>query len=118
MRIRSETPDDITAIRALTARAFAGHPHSDGSEPAIIDRLRLADALTLSLVAEQDGAPVGHLALSPVDWEGGHGWFGLGPVSVDPSHQGKGIGSALIRQALEHLQAAGFSGCVVAGDPA
>ena len=119
MRLRPEQPADIDAIRALTARAFDGHPHSDGSEPAIIDRLRAAGALSLSFVAvDDDDQIVGHIALSPVEWEGGADWFGLGPVSVAPEHQGRGVGSALIEAALADLRASGAAGCVLAGDPA
>ena len=42
MLIRPETPDDIDAIRDLTAAAFASMPYSDGTEPEMIDRLRAA----------------------------------------------------------------------------
>lgn len=102
----------------MTARAFDGHPHSDGSEPAIIDRLRATEALTASLVAILDDQVIGHVAISPVEWDGGDGWYGLGPVSVDPLHQGRGVGAALIRMALDDIRIGGASGCVVAGDPA
>jgi predicted N-acetyltransferase YhbS len=43
--------------------------------------------------------------------------YGLGPVSVLPECQGAGIGSALVRRALEHLRASGAVGCVVLGEP-
>lgn len=118
MRIRSEQSGDLAAIRAVTERAFDGHPHSDGSEPAIIERLRAVDALSLSLVAVRDDQILGHVAVSQVRWDGGDGWFGLGPVSVDPKHQGGGIGSALVRAALDQIRDRGAAGCVVAGDPA
>lgn len=118
MRIRPEQAADIATIHDLTARAFAGTAHSDGSEPAIVDRLREAGALALSLVAVEGDDILGHVAISPVDWEGGTGWFGLGPVSVDPARQCTGIGSALIRHALDQLEAKGAAGCVVLGDPA
>jgi len=116
--IRAEQPGDIAAIRAVTQRAFDGHPHSDGSEPSIIERLRVAGALSLSLVAVQADRIIGHIALSPVDWAGGDGWFGLGPVTVDPAHQRAGVGSALITAALDQIRQTGAAGCVLAGDPA
>lgn len=119
MRLRAEEPADIDAVRSLTARAFDSHPHSDGSEPDIIDRLRAAGALTLSFVAlDEADRIIGHIAISPVDWEGGDGWFGLGPVSVAPDRQRQGVGSALIETALSLLRANGAAGCVLAGDPA
>ena len=118
MIIRDERPEDVDAIHALTARAFAGMPYSDGSEPAIVDRLRIAGALTLSLVAEMDGAAVGHVAFSPVAIsDGSKDWFGLGPISVEPPHQKEGIGSALVDAGLSRLKALGAQGCVLVGDP-
>src|SRR5690606_32587977 len=100
--------------------AFRGAPHSDGSEAEIIERLRVAGDLAVSLVAvDADGAIVGHVAFSPVTIsDGTSGWYGRGPVSVVPSHQGTGIGSSLIRAGLERLRSAGARGCVVLGEPA
>ena len=98
MHIRQERRGDEVAIHDLTAVAFADHPHGDGSEPIIVKRLRDAGALQLSLVAEEAGEILGHVAFSPVTISGEDlGWLGLGPVSVLPARQGQGIGSALIR---------------------
>jgi putative acetyltransferase len=94
-------------------------PHSSQTEAAIVDALRGTGALAISLVAVQDTAIVGHAALSPVridDVDGG--WYGLGPVSVAPSEQRKGIGKALIGEGLGRLRHMGARGCVVLGDPA
>ena len=119
MIVRPEREDDIDAIRALTERAFRTAPHADGTEHLIIDRLRAAGALTLSLVAEEGGAVVGHVAFSPVSVsDGSAGWYGLGPISVDPSRQGEGIGGGLVREGLARLEALGAAGCVLLGDPA
>ncbi|MGB3875600.1 MAG: N-acetyltransferase [Shinella zoogloeoides] len=119
MILRPERDGDIDAIRALTERAFRTAPHADGTEHLIIDRLRAAGALTLSLVAEEGGAVVGHVAFSPVSVsDGSAGWYGLGPISVDPSRQGGGIGSRLVREGLARLEALGAAGCVLLGDPA
>lgn len=116
--IRPETPADAAAISTLTTAAFATAEHSDGTEAQIITRLRDADALLVSLVAEQDGAIIGHVALSDVTIGGASlGWVGLGPVSVAPDWQAGGIGSALIRDGLARAQAMGRKGCVVLGDP-
>ena len=119
VRIRSETAADVQAIAELTQQAFASAAHSDGNEQAIIAALRAAGALALSLVAEIDGAIVGHIALSPVQIsDGSTGWYGLGPVSVLPARQGQGIGSQLMRNALTWLQQQRAAGCVVLGEPA
>jgi len=116
--IRPEEPADVEAIHSLTREAFKDHPYSDGTEHFIVDRLRNAGALSLSLVAEVQGEVVGHVAFSPVEFsDGSAGWFGLGPVSVLPSQQGKGIGGALIRRGLEILRERRAAGCVVVGNP-
>ena len=117
--IRPEAPADVAALAAVTEAAFLDAPHSDHNEQFILAGLRAAGALTISLVAEVHGIIVGHVALSPVSLsDGTPAWFGLGPVSVLPPWQGRGIGSALIKEALERLSARGASGCVVLGDPA
>ena len=103
-------------MRDLTARAFAPMPFSDGSEPAILDALRRDGDLALSLVAERDGAVVGHVAFSPVT-VGGAPAIGLGPVSVEPALQRSGIGGALIREGLARMKAAGHAACALIGDP-
>ena len=119
MIIRAEQPGDEEAIGAVTAAAFAQMPYSDQTEPQIIERLRAAGVLALSLVAEGDGAIIGHIAFSPVTLEGGEGgWYGLGPVSVLPERQGAGVGEALVREGLDRLRTLGAAGCVLLGDPA
>jgi putative acetyltransferase len=118
MIIRPESPSDVAAIHAVTLEAFRGHPYSDGTEHLIVDRLREAGALSLSLVAEIEGDVVGHITFSPVELsDGSQQWFGLGPVSVLPSFQGQGIGGALIRRGLEILRERAAAGCVVVGNP-
>lgn len=119
--VRPEADDggDAGEIRSLTAAAFDGIEQSDGHEPAIVDALRDADALTLSLVAVRSGWVIGHIAASPVTLDTGEdGWFGLGPLSVSPAHQGEGIGSALMKAALEALyEVEDATGAVLLGDP-
>lgn len=117
--IRPERPDDADAIHDLTMRAFAPMPFSSGTEAAIIRALRDAGDLFLSLVAEVDGAVAGHVAFSRVTVGGEHaGWFGLGPIAVEPGKQRQGIGKALIAKGLEILKRDGATGCAVIGDPA
>ncbi|MCA1407803.1 N-acetyltransferase [Ensifer sp. IC3342] len=119
MIIRPERSDDHEAIHDVTAAAFPGRPHSDQTEPLIIERLRAAGALALSLVAEDAGEVIAHIAFSPVTTTpSAAGWYGLGPVSVRPDRQGRGVGSVLIRQGLDILRKSGASGCVVVGEPA
>lgn len=119
MEIRPERIGEEAAITALIEEAFASAEHRDGTEAQIVERLRAASALTLSLVAEDGGEIVGHVAFSPVTINGQPaGWFGLGPIAVRPDRQREGIGDALISEGLAQLVAYGAGGCVVLGDPA
>ncbi|ACF12419.1 GCN5-related N-acetyltransferase [Chlorobaculum parvum NCIB 8327] len=116
--IRPEMPGDVEAITALTIAAFATLEVSNHTAQFVIEALRNAGALTISLVAELDGRVVGHIAFSPVVMsDGTAGWYGLGPVSVLPDFQRQGIGKALIREGLERLQAIGATGCCLVGHP-
>lgn len=118
MIIREETRSDIPAIASVTQAAFKTEPVSQQTEAFIVNALRRAGALTLSLVAELEGSVKGHVAFSPVTLsDGTSGWYGLGPISVLPQHQRQGIGSALIKQGLAKLKAQGAQGCVLVGDP-
>lgn len=116
--IRPETPDDVDAIASLTEQAFRSMEISQHTEQFVIAALRKAGAMTISLVAEKDGQVVGHIAFSPVTMsDGSADWYGLGPVSVLPAHQGQGIGAALIEEGLSRLKALGARGCCLVGHP-
>jgi putative acetyltransferase len=123
IQLRHETPDDVAAIEAVTIAAFAHAPHTSHTEQFIVRALRAANELTLSIVAEEYGQVIGHVALSPVTITDDHGhraesWYGLGPISVLPHRQRQGIGSRLMQQALADLRAMQAAGCVLLGDPA
>ena len=118
MNIRTEQVRDIAEIHSLTQAAFLNAPHTSHTEHLIVDALRSADALTVSLVATEAGRIVGHVSVSPVNISSGAAhWYGLGPVSVLPEMQGLGIGSRLITAALAQLQTLSAHGCVVLGEP-
>ena len=119
MIIRKERVGDVPRIHQLTRDAFLNAPHTDHTEQFIVDALRSAGALSISLVAERAGEVLGHVAVSLVTIsDGTTGWFGLGPVSVAPAEQGAGIGSALMQAALAELKQLGARGCVLLGAPA
>lgn len=116
--IRPEAPCDHAAIHIVTEAAFRDHPHSDGSEPAIIERLREDGDLALSLVAVDGDQIVGHLAFSPVSIsDGTTHWYGLGPVAVAPRLQNQGIGFRLVQRGLSEIRELGAHGVVLLGDP-
>lgn len=119
MEIRPEQPGDEQAISSLITEAFERAEHSDGTEARIVERLRAAGALTISLVADEGGELAGHIAFSPVTIDGtDSGWFGLGPVAVRHDRQRDGIGSKMIRDGLDRLRQQGAAGCVLVGEAA
>src|SRR2546427_485155 len=73
IQLRHETTNDIAAIEAVTIAAFADAPHTSHTEQFIVRALRDASELTLSIVAEEHGQVVGHVALSPVTITNDHG---------------------------------------------
>lgn len=116
--IRNESDADIHAIREVTAAAFKTLEISNHTEQFVVEALRAAGALTVSLVAEMNGAVVGHMAFSAVTLsDGTPDWYGLGPVSVLPAYQRQGIGKALIHEGLVRLKAMHARGCCLVGHP-
>ena len=116
--IRNETDIDIGMISKVTIAAFQTLEISNHTEQFIIEALRAAHALTVSLVAEVDGRVIGHAAFSPVTIsDGTQNWYGLGPVSVLPAYQRQGIGKALIHEGLSRLKGLGARGCCLVGHP-
>ncbi len=118
MIIRYEKNTDITAIAEVTIEAFKNLAISNQTEHFIINALRSAGVLTISLVAEIDEKIVGHIAFSPITIsDNTTDCYGLGPVSVKPDFQKNGIGKALINKGLTLLKERGAKGCALVGDP-
>ena len=108
----------MAAIHALVARAFDGHPYSDGDEQHVIDRLREDGDLVLSLVAVEGETVIGQITYSPaILANGDENWTVLGPVAVEPSYQGRGIGRALIEAGEKVMRERGAKGITVLGNP-
>ena len=114
--IRQETPEDYAGVYTLTKAAFAGMEHSDGDEQELPGRLRKRSEFIpeLSLVAVLDGQLAGHILFSKMTI-GGHPALCLGPVSVLPQFQRRGIGGALIEEGHRVARSLGFSACVLVG---
>jgi putative acetyltransferase len=121
IEIRSETDTDVGAITEVTVAAFKTLEISNHTEQFIIEALRAAKALSVSLVAENWLVwfrVIGHIAFSPVNIsDGTRNWCGLGPVSVLPEYQLQGIGKALIREGLSRLKDMNAKGCCLVGHP-
>jgi len=118
IEIRNENDYDVNAINEVTVAAFKTLEISNYTEQFIIEALREAKALTISLVAEMDGCVIGHIAFSPITIsDGTPNWYGLGPVSVLPEYQRQGVGKALILEGLKRLQDINAQGCCLVGHP-
>ncbi len=116
--IRKEQSCDVQSIDAVIVAAFLEAPHTEHTEHFIVKSLRESGALSISLVAEDGGNIVGHVALSPVSIsDDADGWYGLGPISVLPNNQSKGVGSKLMNAAIQELKGIKAKGCVLLGDP-
>lgn len=113
VEIRAERPGDRGAIHDVNRRAFGG-----SSEADLVDALRSANKVEVSLVAEEEGQVVGHILFSPVSVTTAPASFhgvGLAPMSVRPEFQHRGIGSQLVRAGLEACRQAGHDLVVVLG---
>ena len=110
--IRAETSADREAIAAVTTAAF-GKP----AEARMIEAIRRSDGFVpeLSLVAKLGNQVVGHVLLSYVGLGAEASVLELGPMSVAPEHQGRGIGSALVREALRRADERGEQLLLVLG---
>lgn len=118
INIRKEQPSDVKIIHEVTVAAFLKAPHTDHTEQFVVKALRESGVLSISLVAEHEGSVAGHVAISPVTIsDSTDSWYGLGPISVLPSKQGKGIGSKLMCAAIQELKNIKAKGCVLLGDP-
>jgi putative acetyltransferase len=113
MIIRPEQPGDVAAIHGVHSASFP-----TDAEARLVNLLRAAEHLTLSLLAEADGADVGHVAFSPVSTSTGDEGIGLGPVAVLESRRCQGIAAQLIEAGLAACRSAGFGWAVVLGEPA
>ena len=116
--LRDETPADMSAITQVTIEAFKSLEISQHTEQLVVEALRSAGQLTVSLVAQINAEVIGHIAISQVTLsDGTPDWYGLGPVSVLPQYQRQGIGSALILEGLARLKALNAAGCCLVGHP-
>lgn len=118
--VRPEMPADRAAIYDLTARAFDQSLHD---EAGLVDKLRESPSWVdgLSRVAEMDGNVVGHVLLTRAglaNVESDRKLLALGPLAVAPERQKQGIGSALMRDALDAAARLDFDGVALLGHSA
>ena len=110
IEIRDERASDAEGVYRVVSAAF-GRP----DEAELVEELRRAGDCVVSLVAEEDGEIAGHVLLSRM--EAPFRALALAPVSVVPTRQRRGIGSALIRSAVERARKEGWEAIFVLGEP-
>jgi len=120
-QIRPFAPGDADAVLAVVFDAFSS-PGRDGSEEVQIVRgtwSRCARPDRVELVADEDGALVGHALAAPGRLDGrASAVAGVAPVCVAPAHQGHGTGSALVRELIGEAEARAWPLLVLLGEPA
>lgn len=111
--IRREVETDHADVRDVVYRAF------DSSEEAdLVDVLRAQARPLVSIVADA-GRVVGHVMCSPVTLAAYPDvpLMALAPVAVLPEWQRRGVGSALVRAAIDACMELGSAGLIVLGHP-
>jgi putative acetyltransferase len=111
--IRPEQPADVDGIRRVLLSAFDGD-----AEARLVDALRDSAGWLpgLSVVLRDDTEVLAHVLLSRILVDGAPA-LALGPVAVLPNDQRRGLGSAVIRDALDRATAAGETLVVLVGEP-
>lgn len=111
--VRPEQPGDAPEIDAILVAAFP-----DASESELVARLRGSDAWVpeLSIVVQQEQQLVAYGLLSRVT-AGDSDALALGPVAVLPIHQRGGLGTAIVRMALDRARGLGYDCAIAIGPP-
>ncbi len=116
--VRPAEAADHPAILAVVEGAFSAGGREPLEEVAIVRDTwaREAAAAGLELVAVAGGEIVGHVlgAWGALD---GRPLVGVAPLAVAPAHQGRGIGTALMRELLAHADAGHLPLVVLLGNP-
>ncbi|MBR7620707.1 N-acetyltransferase [Phenylobacterium sp. 20VBR1] len=111
--IRHAKPADHAAIREINIAAF-GQP----AEADLVERLRADGDKVFELVAEEDGAVVGHIFYSRLWADSVHLYAALAPMAVRPDLQKSGIGSKLVKASIDTAREFGTHAVIVLGHPA
>ena len=112
MRIRTARPEDAAGIRAVNVSAFGTTAEAD-----LIDALCERATPIISLVADDDGAIIGHILFTPMTLDADRDLkvMGLAPMAVAEVRQRQGIGTALVHAGLDECWQLGTAAVAVLG---
>ena len=123
-RTRAERATDANQIERLLDRAFGGERHLRRSELFRQGRNPIADLCRVAEAQDAAGAPRllgvvrGWEVLAGTDTGGGKVPLLLaGPLAVEPSLRGQGIGKTLLAEHLAAGRRTGWRGAVLIGEP-
>jgi len=112
IELTEPTPQDIPELARICFEAFASF-HDHHKFPRDIPSLEVATHIIESLVSRPDffgvvaragGKIIGSNYLSCTDPVGG-----VGPITVDPSFEGRGVGRGLMQAVLKHAKRTGMT---------
>jgi putative acetyltransferase len=115
MDIKPATKVDLPALIRLHDAAFGS-----AFEGRLVADLMAAELAAISLAAYRTGEIAGHILFSPLLVEVGDDTvlaLALAPLAVDPAHQRKGLGHALVEAGLRQARTQGWEAIVVLGHP-
>ena len=111
MQVRSERSDDRDAIRTIHIASFPSPAEAD-----LVDRLREAQDIAISLVSETANCITGHVLFSRM--KAPFRALGLGPVAVLPEWRRHGTAARLIETGLAQAAGTDWEAVFVLGNPA
>lgn len=117
IEVRSEAESDERVVDVLLEAAFGGRR----AEPELVVALRSEASPALSLVAVVEGEVAGHVFVSPATIVGpaaAPAVAALAPLGVHPDFQRRGVGSALMYEAIDATEQVGWKALFLLGNPA
>ncbi|MGN0747365.1 MAG: GNAT family N-acetyltransferase [Aristaeellaceae bacterium] len=123
MIIRPAVPSDYPALEAMTRDAFWDVYKPGCDEHYLVHLLHERQACALELVADECGAPFGHAVCVQAELHVSDGRIltdvlCLGPLTVAPAWQRKGVGSALMERMVALARERGYRAIFLTGSPA
>lgn len=120
--VREETEQDHDRIEKVIKEAFLHTNHTNGMEHELVRELRDTSNFIkeLSLVATAEDEIVGHIMMTEGNIKDGffeYKTLTLAPLSVDPRFQERGVGTTLVKEALDKGKSMGYNSVIVLGEP-